>query len=259
MTDARTSRLVAAVARLRDVEDEILVMLHSFDANGASTLPAGLVEMASARRDALDDYLRSSSPTDALLTETPLNTAAASESLSAAVVELYARFARAAMAYAALFEMSLRLYDPRLREIVPHHLDETAGAASALAEGLARVVSGELASAGLECHCVCPMCSLGACGCVSVGHAAALSLSFRDADDAGHEGFELPRPRRGSQLADAHVAAGDRLLAIDGVPVTTVLDIQTALRRHGIGERVELLVARADSRRALTVTHVNDY
>ncbi|MHB8827310.1 MAG: hypothetical protein ACYC5Z_06575 [Acidimicrobiales bacterium] len=49
------------------------------------------------------------------------------------------------------------------------------------------------------------------------------------------------------------------MLAIDAEAVTTVLDVQNALRRHDIGERVELLVAHGAARRHLEVTHVNDY
>lgn len=154
--------------------------------------------------------------------------------------------------------MSLRLYDPFLREIAPRHLDETARAASAFADGLAQLVSDDLVRKGLDCHCVCPMCSLGACGCVSVGHDAAAGLSYRD-DVVDHEGFDLQRPRPGSQFDEAGVVAGDRLLAIDAEAVTTVLDVQRALRRHDIGERVELLVAHGAARRHLVVTHVNDY
>lgn len=258
MTDARTALLAAGVASLRDVEGEILAYLGSLDEQTVAALPAGLAEAASERRDVLVTYLRAGDHGVRATTSVQNDTVAVAGPASVAAVALYARHSHAAIAYAALFEMSLRLYDPRLREIAPRHLDETAQAASELAEGLARLVSDELAGAGLDCHCVCPMCSLGACGCVSVGHDAAVALSYRDGDAPG-EGFDLQRPRPASQLADAGVVAGDRLLAIDGEAVTTVSDVQGALRRHDIGERVELLVAHGAARRHLEVTHVDDY
>ncbi len=258
MTDARTALLAASVASLRGVEGEILTYLGSLDEHVVATMPEHLAERASARFDALDAYLRAGDHDANKETPAPRSTVAVAGPASVAAIALYARHSHAAIAYAALFEMSLRLYDPRLREIAPRHLNEAAQAASELAEGLARLVSDELAGAGLDCHCVCPMCSLGACGCVSVGHGAAATLSYRDGDPA-REGFDLQRPRPASQLADAGVVAGDRLLAIDGEAVTSVSDVQGALRRHDIGERVELLIAHGDVRRHLEVTHVNDY
>lgn len=112
-----------------------------------------------------------------MTTATAPETVAVSGDTSVAVVNLYAKLSHAAIAYAALFEISLRLYDPQLREMAPRHLDETANTAEALAGRLIGIVSEELTDDGLDCHCVCPMRSLGACGCVSVGHGSAQTLA----------------------------------------------------------------------------------
>jgi S1-C subfamily serine protease len=124
---------------------------------------------------------------------------------------------------------------------------------------LAQTVAGELAGDGLECQCVCPMCSLGACGCVGLGHHVAISPLAPPDSAAPDSGFTLESPRTGSQLAAAGVVAGDRLLAVDDEAVAAVLDIQAAIRKHNIGESVQLLIAHGDSTRRIEVTHVSDY
>ena len=201
MTDGRTALLAATVTSPRDVEDETLQYLDSLDEHALAALPAGLTVAASARR-ALVTYLRAGDHVVSGTTSVQGDTVAVADPAPVAAVALYSPLSHAAIAYAALFEMSLRLYDPFLREIAPRHLDETARAASAFADGLAQLVSDDLVRKGLDCHCVCPMCSLGACGCVSVGHDAAAGLSYRD-DVVDHERFDLQRPRPGSQFDEA--------------------------------------------------------
>jgi membrane-associated protease RseP (regulator of RpoE activity) len=173
----------------------------------------------------------------------------------------YAAFNYAAVSYAVLFEMALRLYEPPLRELAPKHLRAYAEAAQTINQLIAGVAAGELAQAGLECHCICPMCGIGACGCVSLG-TARINAAWRDTapDGEPQPGFPLQPPRAGSPLAGAGVQGGDRLLEVDGQEVHSVGEIQAAIREHAIGEELQLLVQRgSEAPREIRVEHVSDY
>jgi len=173
----------------------------------------------------------------------------------------FAAFNYAALGYAALFEMSLRLYVPALREIAPQHLQDYVQAARAVNHVIASVVAWELLQDDLTCSCICPMCTLGACGCVSactdtideVWQEAALAVD-------SPPGFLLQAPRPGSQLLLAGVQSGDRLLEVDGQPVHNFMDVQAAIRRHAIGEEACLRVMDSSGEgRDIIVRHLNDY
>ncbi|HEX2850943.1 MAG TPA: PDZ domain-containing protein [Acidimicrobiales bacterium] len=171
-------------------------------------------------------------------------------------------FTYAATGYAQLFEVALRLYDPALRVLAPAHLQAHAEAAHTIGELLISTVAAELAASGLECRCVCPMCSMGICGCVSVG-GAALGAVWHDDKAAGAgaaPGFPLPPPRSGSALALAGIRGGARLLEVDGRRVTSIGEIQAAIRSHPIGGDVRLLIETGSSAtREIHATHVGDY
>lgn len=155
----------------------------------------------------------------------------------------FAAFSYAAISYAALAEIAFKLYDPALRELAPRHLEGYAQAAQTVNTLAVSTVGRELAEVGLECRCVCPMCSIGVCGCVSVGTEVATSV-WREAFtvDEAAPGFPIQPPRAESPLAAAGVQGGDRLLAVDGKPVHSIGDIQSAIGEHPIGDTVRLLV-----------------
>jgi membrane-associated protease RseP (regulator of RpoE activity) len=173
----------------------------------------------------------------------------------------YTAFTYAAISYAMLFELGLRLFDPDLRALAPKHLYAYTAAAQTINQLIVSTVADELAAAGLECRCVCPMCSMGACGCVSLG-TATLSAAWRETAPDGEvpPGFPLQPPRSGSPLALAGVQGGDRLLEVDGERVGSIGEIQAAIRKHPIGDGVHLLLQRdATSPREIQVEHVGDY
>ena len=160
-----------------------------------------------------------------------------------------------------LFEVALRLYEPRLREIAPEHLKAHTDAALSMARLLPGVVARELDQEGLHCACVCPMCSIGACGCVAYS-TDTLNAVWRDAAPAASEppGFVLQPPRPGTELARAGVEGGELLLAIDNRQVRGFSEIQAAIRKHALGDEVRLLIQRtSQSPRVLKVRHVSDY
>jgi hypothetical protein len=195
------------------------------------------------------------------LIESTLTGSHGAQSLSSTLRADYAAFNYMALGYAGLFEMSLRLYVPALREIAPEHMQNYAAAAHAVSHVTAPMVARELLQDDLSCSCICPMCSIGACGCVSVC-IATIDDVWRVAATSADSipGFPLPAPRPGSQLALAGVQGGDRLLEVDGRPVQKVADIQAAIRRHALGEDVQLRVMRtSDGAREVIAKHVSDY
>lgn len=186
--------------------------------------------------------------------------------LASALCADSAAFSFAASGYAVLTELSLRLNDPALRELAPRHLTSHAQAVRLLDDLLPSVVVNELDRLELDCRCICPMCSLGACGCTEAGRGW-ISEAWQEAHPELDEqpGLTITPPRQGSQLAARGVRGGDRLVAIDGEPLTTsgmdaVLEIQAAIRKHGIGDELLLALARdAEGDRELRVRHVSDY
>jgi hypothetical protein len=146
-------------------------------------------------------------------------------------------------------ELSLRLYDSVLRELAPRHLTSHARAVRRLNDLLPSVVVQELDRLELDCRCICPMCSLGACGCTEAGRGW-ISEAWQGAQPEVDErpGLAVTPPRHGSQLAEQGVRGGDRLIAIDGKPLTTsgmsaVIDIPAAIRKHAIGDELLLAIA----------------
>jgi membrane-associated protease RseP (regulator of RpoE activity) len=167
----------------------------------------------------------------------------------------------AALSYAMLYEMALRLHEPALREIAPEHLEVYAEAASMLSRLLPAAVAWELAEDGLQCTCICPMCGLGVCGCVSFATQTLVEV-WREAfaAESALPGFGLQPPKPESGLARAGVRGGDRLLAVDGQEVRSVSDIQAAIRTHALGEEVRLLIQRgSQAAREIGVRHLSDY
>jgi len=65
-------------------------------------------------------------------------------------------------------------------------------------------------------------------------------------------------PRPGSQLADAGLERGDRIVAVDGALVHTNADIQRALRGHPIGESMTMQFVRAGVPEEIRVARVSD-
>ena len=227
-------------------------------------------EMSSRQRETLEAHLQRLGGDSTELTDTAVATffgtvgdsdGVRTPSESDLLRANYTAFNYAAISYAALCEMGLRLYDPPLREMAWRHLQAYAEAAQQINQLIAKVVAWELQQQGLECRCICPMCSMGACGCVAAG-TYYLNEAWRETTPnsrATERGFLLLPPRAGSPLAVAGVQGGERLLEVDDRPVTTIAEIQTAIRKHSLGEEVGVLVQRgAESPRAIRTRHISD-
>lgn len=231
---------------------------------GPADVPATIERfgsMVQTHRDHLVAYLDAVGGNPSGEETTSHSTLAPPAAASAVLRELCLAFDHCTISYAILYEMALRLYEPRLREIAPTHLKAYADAALSATRLLPTVVAWQLAQDGLHCSCICPMCGLGACGCVALATQTTIA-SWRDAATAepAPDGFVLQAPRPESELARVGVQGGDLLIAIDAQPVRAVADIQAAIRKHALGDELRLLVKRAsESPRELTVRHVSDY
>jgi hypothetical protein len=217
-------------------------------------------EQRDALRSYLDDKGESANPT-ASGVRAFLGDGPHPQAVSGILRNDYTAFTYAAISYAMLVELAFRLYDPDLRALAPKHLNGYAEAAQTINQLIISTVADELAAVGLECQCVCPMCTMGACGCVSVGNAM-LSAAWREAAPVGEAepGFLLQPPRSGSPLALAGVQGGDRLLEVDGERTESIGDIQVAIRKHPIGDDVHLLLqCGSSSTREIDVKQVGDY
>ncbi len=194
-------------------------------------------------------------------TTSPQTASRETTALSGVLRDLCLAFHHCALGYAMLYEVALRLYEPRLREIAPKHLKAHAGAALSTARLLPGVVAWQLAQDGLNCACTCPLCGLGACACVAKGTETLID-AWRDAAPTESEppGFVLQPPRPGSELARAGVQGGELVLAVDGQQVHGRGEVYDAISRHALGDEVRLLIRRgSDSPRELIVRHAGDY
>ncbi len=218
--------------------------------------------MVQAHRDQLATYLKGSGGAELSGEMTsPLSALRESNALSEALRDLCLAFHNCALGYAMLFEVALRLYEPRLREIAPRHLKAHTDAALFTARLLPGVVAWQLAQDRLHCACICPMCGLGACGCVDYG-THTLTTAWRDAVPTESEppGFVLLPPKPESELARAGVHGGELVLAVDGQQVRGRQEVNDALRKRALGDEVRFLIRRgSESPRELIVRHAGDY
>ena len=218
--------------------------------------------MVQTHRDQLASYLKDSGGAEPSgETMSPRDASREAIALSEVLRDLCLAFHHCALSYGMLYESALRLYEPRLREIAPEHLKAHAGAALSTARLLPGVVAWQLSQDGLLCACICPMCGLGACGCVSLGTETLID-AWRDAAPTESEplGFVLLPPKRGSELARAEVQGGELILAVDGQQVHGRQEVNDALRKRMLGDEVRLLIQRgSESPRELIVRHAGDY
>jgi hypothetical protein len=265
--DLRFQTIHRTVTELFAAEDDLaerLEQAEQFSSGHIETLAAiqRLRPMVEMHRDQLAAYLKDAGGDEpGRETNSPRSPSKAGTALSEVLRDLSLAFHRCAICSATLFEVALRLYEPRLREIAPKHLKTHADAALSTARLLPEVVARQLAQDGLLCACICPMCSIGACGCVAYG-TQTLTTAWRDAVPAasGQPGFVLLTPKAESQLARTGVRGGEVLLAVDGQRVSDFAEVQAAVRRHTIGDEVRFLIQRgSELPRELRVRHVNDY
>jgi len=134
-------------------------------------------------------------------------------------------------------------------DLLESRLSDHAATVAEARRVLAPVVARELRAAGLTCGCRCPMCSIGACGCIRATLAAA-ELGWTGEEPGRTAGLILHSPPRpGSQLAAVGLHEGDVIVSVAGDEVGRNVEAQTALRRHEVGEDVRIEVDRVGSPR----------
>jgi hypothetical protein len=172
--------------------------------------------------------------------ETPTRPASASEAVSRATEVLAAAALRCEVAY-----QTARLgYAPDACDLFESILTDLAVLVRDARRVLPHVVARELRRSGITCTCRCPSCSIGACGCIRAT-LVTTEEAWAGQASAPESGLALlspPRPH--SQLAEAGLGEGDRIVSVDGVGVGSNPDLQAALRRHEIGAEAVLDVQR---------------
>jgi len=150
------------------------------------------------------------------------------------------------------------MYRPEVCDLAEVHAAAWIEAFHQLNDALPDVLAADLRQQDLVCRCVCPACGIGACGCVRRSIETMREVWGRPGL-APEDGWELlVPPRPGSQLAEAGLERGDRILAVDGEAVHATPDLQRGLRRHEIGDPVTLRVVRGGDTVDLRVARVSD-
>lgn len=265
--DLRLQVIHRTVAELVALEGELagrLERVQQLSSGHPDALAAiqRLRPMVQTHRDQLATYLKDSGGAEPSgETTSPQDTLREATALSEMLRDLCLAFHHCALSYGMLYEVALRLYETRLREIAPEHLKAHADAALSTARLLPGVVAWQLAQDGLVCACICPMCSIGACGCVALG-TETLTEAWRDAAPTESEppGFVLLPLKPESELARAGVQGGELVLAVDGEQVRSRAEVQAALRKRTLGDEVRFLIqCGSESPRELIVRHTGDY
>lgn len=263
-TSARLARVGERLTALgRD--DEVLADALDAAISGLSAVAAGAInkdpadalsEAATTLREPLPAELSALARETAVAERAAPGPAAASERLR----DVYVHAGSAHGAAVALFQTGRLMLVGAACDVALERIKTYRSVSNALNALLPQVVAWELREEALACHCVCPICGLGACGCIWASlHSIDMAMGGAGVapDERGIPLRSPPRP--GSQLVAAEVHQWDRVVSVDGEPVRTVPELQTAMRRHAIGDDVRLGLTRDGEHRELVVKHVSDF
>jgi len=234
------TRIVDSVERWADAVRD--------DPDAAATIDR-MRNTSKSHRDALDDRLAVTSRSARPSTSEPPNVRVPTQSASEALRRAGEAAVAAAFACEAAYQTARLSGDGDTCDLLESHLSDHAATVVDARRVLPHLVARELRGAGLTCLCRCPMCSIGACGCVRATLAAG-ELAWSGEEPARTSGLILHSPPRpGSQLAEAGLEEGDLVLTVDGDEVGLNRDAQAALRRHEVGEEVRIDVERRGGER----------
>lgn len=274
MTDEAASKRVAErLATLRAADGRLARALDATTA-GVSSIPETAIDREPAEAIAAAiAALREPLPAalDALAAAEEVSTrrepdrvgdgpAPSSARASDAVQAAYRAVGEAAGAAASVFTTGRLMFEGAACDLAVDRMKTYALVTKALNALLPQVVGWELREEGLACHCVCPMCGLGVCGCIWASlHNIDLAWGGAGLAEPDERGIPLRSPPRpGSQLAAAGVQQWDRVVAVDDMAVRAPAELQTALRRHAIGEEVRLQIEHDGDSREVVVRHASD-
>ena len=274
MTDEAASRRVTErLAALREADGRLARALAATTAH-VSSIPETAIDMEPAEAIAtaiaalgepLPAALDALASADAVSTLQDLDRgedgpAPLSAKTSDAVEGAYGAVGEASGAAAWLFTTGRLMFEGAACDLAVDRMKTYAQVTKALNALLPQVVGWELREEGLACHCVCPMCGLGACGCIWASlHNIDLAWGGAGLSEPDEHGIPLRSPpRAGSPLAAAGVHQWDRVVAVDDQAVRAPAELQTALRRHAIGEEVRLRIEHNGHARDVVVRHTSD-
>jgi hypothetical protein len=254
--DARLARaLEATTARVSSIPETAI------DMEPAEAIAAGIT----ALREPLPSELDALAAAEEVATQPGLDRvgvgpAPSSAKASDAVNGAYGAVGEASGAAASLFATGRLMFEGAACDLAVDRMKTYAQVTKALNMLLPQVVGWELRGEGLPCHCVCPMCGLGACGCIWASlHNIDLAWGGAGLAEPDEHGIPLRSPPRpGSQLAAAGVQQWDRVVAVDDQAVRAPAELQIALRRHAIGEEVRLRIDHDGGSREVVVRHASD-
>jgi len=263
MNDNRRSEaIVGRLSRVRTLESRLVDRLEELRTDTAIDRVPGesftrLLALAASHRLTLDEFagLRGAELNRLELTGVHCDGVPA---LSAVLEDVVAAAACAVVAYGALYASARLLYENEACDLADAHAADWARELVALNDLLALTVHGDMLSGGLTCRCICPTCGVGACGCTR-NSIDTIRGYWGQPGLEPSEGLELRVPARpGSQLAEAGLERGDRIVAVDGQLVHTNAEIQRVLRGHPIGESMTMQVLRAGVSQEIRVARVSD-
>lgn len=256
----RLTRLRAADERLSRALDAVVAAVAQIPKQAIDREPVSALETTvSALREPLPpDVARVStgeSETSGIVDQPPSETAA-SEAIQAA----FGAVSDAGAAATALFTTARLMYQGAVCTFADGRSQRYAATSKALHELLPQVVAWELREAGMYCQCICPMCGLGACGCIWASlHTIDVAWNRPGLPGPDERGVVLRSPPRpGSQLADAGVSQWAYITSLDGDSVRSAPELQKALRQRSIGEEARLRIEENGHSREIVVRHLSD-
>lgn len=163
-----------------------------------------------------------------------------------------------ALAYARLYATARLLFEGAICDVANRHGSEWVAELATGSEVVAVATIRELVADGQTCRCICPACGIGACLCMRNSIETVRAHWGRPGLEPS-DGIELRiPPRRDSQLAEAGLREGDRIVAIDGDVVHDNRELQQALRQGEIGQPRTALVIRGGSEIEIPIARVSD-
>jgi hypothetical protein len=261
MADELPRAILERLSRVRSIEADLVDRVDELRASGgagpeAADAVARMSALAARHGHALDDL----AGRRGARSEVPAARAEhhSAPHVSGRLEELAGAAAAALVAYGGLYAGARLQYENELCDLADAHAADWARELYAINDLLPPAVHAELVEAGLTCRCVCPACSIGACGCTRNSIETIREHWGRPGLEPS-EGLELHiPPRPGSQLSEAGLERGDLVMAIDGEVVHANGELQGALRRHPIGEAMPVEVVRSGRTEEIGVARISD-
>ena len=155
---------------------------------------------------------------------------------------IYSLLGEAVIRYSAMQSIANRFADSWVvadegttAHITRDHAQEYVVSMGKIMNVLHDAVIWELEKDDVECRCVCPSCGVGVCLCAVAARGILRTALVGSLPRVAEAGIEVLRPRTGSAAKSAGLVEGDRLVAVDGVAIDSILPLQGAIKDHPAG------------------------